>query len=65
MLRLRVTLRSTARSVGQAVFDLPIDKQALPFANLRIAVESQAFGPFRRVGQRILCQWYWLHDAKF
>jgi hypothetical protein len=27
-------------------------------------VESRAFAPFRRIGQRMLYKWYWLRDEK-
>jgi hypothetical protein len=27
-------------------------------------VESRAFAPFRRFGQRFLYKWYWLRDEK-
>ncbi|MDT8878804.1 FAD-binding oxidoreductase [Halomonas saccharevitans] len=46
---------------GQAL-DLPIFTSKLPFPNLREKVESQAFAPFRRVGQRFLYRWYHLKD---
>lgn len=42
--------------------DLPIFTSKLPFPNLREMVESQAFAPFRRVGQRFLYRWYHLKD---
>lgn len=46
---------------GQAL-DLPIFTSRLPFPNLREKVESRAFAPFRRVGQRFLYRWYHLKD---
>lgn len=42
--------------------DLPIFTSRLPFPNLREMVESQAFAPFRRTGQRFLYRWYHLKD---
>jgi len=42
--------------------DLPIFTSKLPFPNLREMVESQAFAPFRRIGQRFLYRWYYLKD---
>lgn len=42
--------------------DLPIFTSRLPFPNIREMVESQAFAPFRRFGQRFLYRWYHLKD---
>ncbi|UXI00097.1 NAD(P)/FAD-dependent oxidoreductase [Photobacterium sp. TY1-4] len=42
--------------------DLPIFQSKLPFPNLREMVESEAFAPFRRFGQRFLYRWYHLQD---
>lgn len=42
--------------------DLPIFTSKLPFPNFREMVESQAFAPFRRFGQRFLYRWYYLKD---
>ncbi|PXX94780.1 NAD(P)/FAD-dependent oxidoreductase [Halomonas sp. LBP4] len=42
--------------------DLPIFTSQLPFPNIREMVESQAFAPFRRFGQRFLYRWYYLKD---
>jgi glycine/D-amino acid oxidase-like deaminating enzyme len=42
--------------------DLPIFRSALPFPNVREMVESQAFAPFRRLGQWFLYRWYHLKD---
>jgi glycine/D-amino acid oxidase-like deaminating enzyme len=44
------------------VFDLPIYNSPLEYPNLFNAVRSQAFAPFRRLGQRFLYRWYWLND---
>ena len=46
----------------RAVFDLPIYNSPLPYPNALNLVESQAFAPFRRLGQRMLYKWYWLND---
>ncbi|BCL73422.1 FAD-dependent oxidoreductase [Vibrio nigripulchritudo] len=42
--------------------DLPIFQSKLPFPNVREVVESEAFAPFRRLGQRFLYKWYHLKD---
>ncbi|HSH49583.1 MAG TPA: FAD-binding oxidoreductase [Halomonas sp.] len=42
--------------------DLPIFTSRLPYPNIREMVESQAFAPFRRFGQRFLYRWYHLKD---
>ncbi len=42
--------------------DLPIFQSKLPFPNIREVVESEAFAPFRRFGQRFLYRWYHLKD---
>ncbi|MEC4726981.1 FAD-binding oxidoreductase [Shewanella sp. D64] len=42
--------------------DLPIFQSQLPFPNIREAIESEAFAPFRRMGQRFLYNWYHLKD---
>ncbi|MDI5923063.1 FAD-binding oxidoreductase [Halomonas sp. LR5S13] len=42
--------------------DLPIFTSKLPYPNIREMVESQAFAPFRRFGQRFLYRWYHLKD---
>lgn len=41
---------------------LPIFGSKLPFPNLLEMVESQAFAPFRRMGQSVLYRWYHLKD---
>lgn len=43
-------------------FDLPIFKDRLPFPNVRNMLTSEAFAPFRRIGQRWLYHWYYLKD---
>jgi len=42
--------------------ELPIFDSTLPFPNMMEMVESQAFAPFRRLGQSILYRWYHLKD---
>ncbi|NYT75914.1 FAD-binding oxidoreductase [Alcaligenaceae bacterium] len=42
--------------------DLPIFKSRLPFPNIREKVVSEAFAPFRRIGQRFLYRWYHYKD---
>lgn len=42
--------------------NLPIFKSELPFPNVREKVVSEAFAPFRRIGQRFLYRWYHLQD---
>jgi glycine/D-amino acid oxidase-like deaminating enzyme len=43
-------------------FDLPIYDSALPYPRLFGSIESRAFAPFRRLGQRMLYRWYYLRD---
>ncbi len=61
----RLAERVAGKDAGQAAFDLPIYTSPLPFPNVLNLVESQAFAPFRRLGQRFLYKWYWLRDEKF
>ena len=42
--------------------NLPIFQSKLPFPNIQEMVESEAFAPFRRFGQRFLYRWYHLKD---
>ena len=64
----RITSPPPPNMVGadadQAVFKLPIYDSPLPYPNVLGLVESQAFAPFRRFGQRVLYKWYWLRDEK-
>jgi glycine/D-amino acid oxidase-like deaminating enzyme len=60
----RLAERIAGRDAGQAVFKLPIYDSPLPFPNVLGVVESPAFAPFRRLGQRALYKWYWLRDEK-
>lgn len=43
-------------------FELPIYNSPLPYPNVFNLVESRAFAPFRRLGQRFLYHWYHLRD---
>lgn len=43
-------------------FDLPIYDSPLPYPKAFGVLESRAFEPFRRLGQRGLYRWYWLRD---
>jgi glycine/D-amino acid oxidase-like deaminating enzyme len=52
------------KDVGREVFKLPIYNAPLEYPNVLGAVRSQALAPFRRIGQRILYQWYGLRDEK-
>ncbi|KPU90180.1 FAD-dependent oxidoreductase [Variovorax paradoxus] len=60
----RLAERIAGRDAGREVFELPIYDSPLPFPNVMGLVESQAFAPFRRMGQRMLYKWYWLKDEK-
>jgi len=46
------------------VFNLPIYNSPLEFPNLFGKVRSEAFAPFRRLGQSFLYKWYWYKDEK-
>jgi len=46
------------------VFELPIYDSPLPYPNVFNMVESRAFAPFRRFGQRFLYHWYHLRDER-
>ena len=61
----RLAERVAGKDAGQEVFKLPIYDSRLPFPNVLGLVESPAFAPFRRFGQRFLYKWYWLRDEKF
>ena len=60
----RLAERMAGKDAGRKVFELPIYKSPLPFPNVLGLVESPAFAPFRRMGQRVLYKWYWLRDEK-
>jgi glycine/D-amino acid oxidase-like deaminating enzyme len=61
----RLAERITGQDAGREVFKLPVYDSPLPYPNLLGRVESEAFAPFRRLGQRLLYKWYWLRDEKF
>ena len=60
----RLAERVAGADAGRDVFKLPIYDSPLPFPNVLDTVESPAFAPWRRVGQRVLYKWYWLRDEK-
>ena len=60
----RLAERVVGKDAGRDVFKLPIYDSPLPYPNVLGLVESAAFAPFRRFGQRFLYKWYWLHDEK-
>lgn len=47
---------------GKGTPELPIFRSRLPFPNVREAVESELFAPFRRFGQWWLYRWYSMKD---
>ena len=58
--------RMAERIAGKASdTGLPIFNSKLPYPNMMDMVESQAFAPFRRLGQRFLYRWYHLKDEVF
>ena len=60
----RLAERIVGKDAGREVFDLPIYDSPLQFPNVLEMVQSEAFAPFRRFGQRLLYKWYWLRDEK-
>jgi glycine/D-amino acid oxidase-like deaminating enzyme len=60
----RLAERVAGQDAGREVFKLPIYDSPLPYPNVLGLVESAAFAPFRRFGQRFLYKWYWLRDEK-
>ncbi|MGH8829915.1 MAG: NAD(P)/FAD-dependent oxidoreductase [Polaromonas sp.] len=58
--------RMAERIAGKrsSVFELPIYNSPLPYPNVLNMVESRAFAPFRRFGQRFLYHWYHQHDER-
>nr|WP_245182160.1 FAD-binding oxidoreductase [Glaciimonas immobilis] len=54
--------RMAEQIAGKKVSALPIFNSELPFPNVMEKLESQAFAPFRRLGQSILYRWYYLKD---
>jgi glycine/D-amino acid oxidase-like deaminating enzyme len=59
----RLAERVAGKDADQAVFKLPIYDSPLQPPNLFGVVQSPALAPFRRLGQRILYQWWGLQDA--
>ena len=60
----RLAERVAGKDAGKSVFDLPIYDSPLQAPNLFGLVRSPALAPFRRLGQRILYQWYAFRDEK-
>lgn len=58
--------RMAQRIAGQNLkaFELPIYNTPLEYPNVFNTVRSEAFAPFRRMGQRFLYHWYHMHDEK-
>ncbi|MDB5731612.1 MAG: dependent oxidoreductase [Variovorax sp.] len=58
--------RMAERIAGKTgkVFELPIYNSPLPYPNVLNLVESRAFAPFRRLGQRALYHWYHARDER-
>ncbi len=59
----RLAERVAGKDAGKAVFNLPIYSSPLPYPIAFNLVESQAFAPFRRLGQQFLYKWYAWKDA--
>ena len=59
----RLAERVVGEDADQSVFSLPIYNSPLPAPQLFGLIQSPALAPFRRLGQRILYQWYGLRDA--
>lgn len=60
----RLAERVAGQDAGREVFKLPIYDSPLEYPNMFGLVRSQAFAPFRRLGQRFLYKWYWFQDEK-
>lgn len=60
----RLAERVAGQDAGREVFKLPIYDSPLEYPNMFGLVRSQAFAPFRRLGQRFLYKWYWYQDEK-
>ena len=60
----RLAERIVGQDGGREVFNLPIYASPLEYPNVLGAVRSELFAPFRRLGQHLLYQWYWLRDEK-
>ena len=48
----------------EQVVELPIYNSPLPYPKVLNAMQSRAFAPFRRIGQRVLYHWYHLRDER-
>ena len=60
----RLAERVAGQDAGREVFNLPIYDSPLEYPNMFGRVRSQAFAPFRRLGQHLLYKWYWFQDEK-
>ena len=60
----RLAERIAGKDLGREILELPIYRSPLPYPNVLELMESEAFAPFRRIGQRFLYKWYWLRDEK-
>lgn len=60
----RLAERVAGKDAGRDVFRLPIYDSPLPYPNVFEQVESEAFAPFRRLGQQFLYKWYAWKDAR-
>ena len=60
----RLAQRIVGQDKGRDVFKLPIYSSPLEYPNVLGAVRSEAFAPFRRLGQSVLYKWYWLKDER-
>jgi len=60
----RLAERVVGVDAGRDVFKLPIYDSPLEYPNVFGAVRTEAFAPFRRIGQRMLYKWHWLRDEK-
>ncbi len=60
----RLAERVAGQDAGREVFNLPIYNSPLEYPNMFGLVRSQAFAPFRRLGQHFLYKWYWYQDEK-
>ena len=60
----RLAERIAGKDLAREILELPIYRSPLPYPNVLELMESEAFAPFRRIGQRLLYKWYWLRDEK-
>lgn len=54
-----------SKDAGREVFNLPIYNTPLEYPKLFNPVRSEAFAPFRRLGQRFFYKWNWGREEKF